>query len=312
MRRALLIAAVAAIAAVPAGHARADDGASALSTVEVAPGIFVHQGVHQDVSPENGDEIANIGFIGGDAAVMVVDPGGSAAEGRRLRAAVRAHTKLPIRYVVLTHVHPDHIFGAAAFVADGPAVIGHEKLPGALAQRGAFYERTLRRDIGDAEAADSVVVQPTLLVHGTLDLDLGNRPVTIRAHGTAHTDNDLSIADQRTGTLWLADLLFVDRIPALDGSVVGWLKELASLRKIQAARAIPGHGPVSVPWPAGSDDELRYLTELADETRAAIRSNVDIADAPTRICQEEHGRWLLFDDYNPRNVTAAYKELEWE
>jgi len=308
MRRALLIVAV---AAAVAGHARADEP-SMLPTVEVAPGIFVHEGLQQNASPENGDEIANTGFIVGDDAVMVVDPGGSATEGRRLRAAVRARTALPIRYVVLTHVHPDHIFGAAAFAADGPAVIGHERLPGALAQRGAFYERTLRRDIGDAAAKGSVVVEPTLLVHEKLDLDLGNRPITIRAHGPAHTDNDLSLADARTGTLWLSDLLFVDRIPVLDGSVVGWLKELASLREVRAARAIPGHGPVSVPWPAGSDDELRYLTELADETRAAIRSNVGIAEAPDHVCEEERGRWLLFDDYNPRNVTAAYKELEWE
>jgi quinoprotein relay system zinc metallohydrolase 2 len=308
MRRALI--ALAAVAAL-AGIARAEN-ARPLPTVEVAPGLFVHRGVHQDANPGNRGEIANIGFIVGDAAVMVVDPGGSASEGRRLRAAVRARTPLPIRYVVLTHVHPDHIFGAAAFADDGPIVVGHERLPGALAQRGAFYERTLRRGIGDAAAEGSIVVPPTLLVHDRLDLDLGNRPVTVRAHGPAHTDNDLSIADGRTATLWLSDLLFVDRIPVLDGSVVGWLKELASLREMKAARAIPGHGPVSVPWPAGSDDKLRYLTELADGTRAAIRSNVGIAEAPNHVCAEERGRWLLFDDYNPRNVTAAYKELEWE
>ena len=91
-------------------------------TVEVAPGIIVHQGVHQDANPENRDEIANVGFIVGDAAVMVVDPGGSEIEGRQLRAAVRARTNLPIRYVVLTHVHPDHIFGAAAFAGSRTAI----------------------------------------------------------------------------------------------------------------------------------------------------------------------------------------------
>src|SRR5690242_19588447 len=96
MRRALLIVAVAAIT----GNARADD-APILPTVEVAPGIFVHEGVQQNASPENGDEIANVGFIVGDDAVMVVDPGGSEAEGRRLRAAVRARTALPIRFLVL-------------------------------------------------------------------------------------------------------------------------------------------------------------------------------------------------------------------
>src|SRR5690242_18691674 len=106
--------------------------AAPLPMVEVAPGVYVHAGVHEDAAAANDDAIANIGFIVGDAAVMVIDPGGSAVEGAALREAVVAATDKPIRYVVLTHVHPDHIFGAAAFRDDAPAFIGHARLPGAL------------------------------------------------------------------------------------------------------------------------------------------------------------------------------------
>src|SRR6516165_3731880 len=127
---------------------------------EVAAGVFVHNGVHEEASSANDDAIANIGFILGDDAVAVIDPGGSAKEGRELRAAIQARTDRTIRYVILTHVHPDHIFGAAAFRDDHPDFIGHDRLPGALNQRGDYYLRRLRDVLGDG-ANGTELVPPT-------------------------------------------------------------------------------------------------------------------------------------------------------
>jgi quinoprotein relay system zinc metallohydrolase 2 len=285
--------------------------AEPLGMTEVAPGIYVHHGVTEEASPENADAIANIGFIVGDAAVLVIDPGGSRIEGEQLRAAVRAATDRPIRYVLMTHVHPDHIFGAAAFRDDDPEFIGHAKLPGAMAQRGNYYVKALHRDIG-AAADGSEIIAPTRLVADRDEIDLGNRRIALRAHGPAHTDNDVTVFDATTGTLWLADLLFVERTPSIDGSVIGWIKELDELMAIPAQRAVPGHGPISVAWPDAAKDEYRYLTAVRDGVRAAIKGDVDIAEAPGQVATEERQRWQLFDQYHARNVTAAYKELEWE
>jgi quinoprotein relay system zinc metallohydrolase 2 len=285
--------------------------ATPLTTTQIAPGIYLHAGVQAEATAANEDAIANVGFIVGDASVLVVDPGGSAREGEDLRAAIRQVTDRPIRYVVMTHVHPDHIFGAAAFKEDGPEFIGHAKLPGSLAQRGAFYLRNLRRELGEAADGSEVIV-PTHLVATTEAFDLGERIVTIRAHGPAHTDTDLSLLDERTRTLFLGDLLFVERIPVIDGSVVGWLHELDSLADFTAARAVPGHGPVAVDWPAALVPERRYLQKVVDGTRLAIRQGIDIGEAPRHVAIDEQRDWLLFEAYHARNVTAAFKELEWE
>jgi len=277
---------------------------------EVAPGVHIRRGVDEDATQANRDAIANIGFITGRDAVLVTDSGGCLADGLALRAAIRAHTGKPIRYVVLSHIHPDHIFGAGAFLPDNPIFIGHANLPQSMAARGAFYQTHLDNIIGPQKSGP--LVRPTLTVATTQTIDLGDRPLTLTAHAPAHTSTDLSLFDHATGTLLPADLLFVGRIPSLDGSLTGWIAELAALSKLNCARAIPGHGPVQVDFAAAAAPLNRYLTTLRDQTRAAIVAGQGMATATTTVAQSERGKWKLFDDYNPRNVTEAYKELEWE
>jgi quinoprotein relay system zinc metallohydrolase 2 len=291
---------------LPLARARA----ATFTLAEIAPGIHVRRGVDEDAAPGNADAIANAGFIVGQRAVLVFDPGGSLADGAALRAMVRDKTPLPIRTVVLNHVHPDHLFGAGAFLEDMPDFVGHARLPAAIAARGEYYKQRLEEILGAGAAGP--IVTPTREVADAAEVDLGGRIVRLAAHGPAHTDNDLSLFDVATGTLLASDLLFVGRVPALDGSLKGWLAELEALTVLRAARAVPGHGPERVDWPAGAADLTRYLRTLVQETRQAVRDNIGIEAAVETVGAAERGRWTLFDDYHGRNVTMAYKELEWE
>jgi len=264
----------------------------------VAPGSFVRQGVHEEATPANQDGIANIGFIIGDDAVAVIDPGGSRADGERLRAAIRGRTNLPVRYVIMTHLHPDHVFGSAAFAADRPVFVGHARMAAMLEQRGEFYRAALADALGPGAAGDYAA--PGMLVQDGATLDLGRRILRLQAHRTAHTDNDLTVLDEATGTLWMGDLLFMDRVPALDGSIVGWLAETGALRG------------TSAPWPAAAAAQERYLGGIVRDVRAIIAQGGDIEHAVATVGWSERNNWLLFDDYHGRNVTSAFKELEWE
>jgi quinoprotein relay system zinc metallohydrolase 2 len=295
------------------GHAgcAAELGIVPLPVAEIASGVYMRQGAQEDSSPENHGHIANIGFIVGAARVAMIDSGGSRREGLALRAAVRRVTDLPIAYVILTHVHPDHILGAAAFEQDRPEFIGHANLPDAMARRAGGYLERAREALGE-EARGSRVVPPGSTVATTRTLDLGGRELLLRAHPTAHTNSDLSILDRNTGTLWLSDLLFVDRIPALDGRILGWLEVCDALGRLDVRRVVPGHGPVPTDWRAALADQRRYLEAVASGVRGVIHQRGTIAQAVARVARDEAGRWLLFDAYHGRNVTAAFVELEWE
>ncbi len=282
-----------------------------LSVREVAAGVFVHEGVHEDASPRNFGAIANVGFIMGGECVAVIDTGGSYAEGKALRAAISERTSLPVCYVINTHVHPDHVYGNAAFSADKAQFIGHHKLAASMRARGGYYAKYLERTIGPDLARQSVLVPPSLPVKGTLELDLGERRLILQAWPVSHTDNDLTVLDETTGTLWAGDLVFRERIPSLDGKLSGWLSTMDSLAKIPARLVVPGHGPVSTDWPAVIKPQQQYLLQLQADVRAALKDKRSIQQATTEIGANP-SQWLLFEGSHRQNVTAAFTELEWE
>ena len=284
----------------------------ALPVTEIAPGFYVSQGGYETVSPENRGHISNIGFIIGDDAVAVIDTGGSAAVGQALLAAIRQITKLPIRYVINTHMHPDHFFGNTAFIDENAEIVGHHKLARALQIRGAHYLQANRALIGGEAFDGTKIIPPTVAVQDSLTLDLGGRELHLTAHATAHTDNDLTIHDSQTGTLWLGDLLFVRHIPVIDGNITGWINAMKSLMVIEAERVVPGHGPASLPWPGAAEAQMRYLNGLRDVVRDMIAQGATLGEAARSIALDTRDEWLLGDEFHARNIAAAFTSLEWE
>lgn len=283
-----------------------------LAVREIAPGVFAHQAPYALALPKNLGFVGNAGFVVGRDAVAVIDTGGSKAAGEALKAAIGARTALPIRYVINTHMHPDHVLGDAAFVGPGVTFIGHHNLPEALSARAASYLSATVRLLGPEAAEGTRVILPDETVDTVRTIDLGARPLRLEAWRTAHTATDLTVFDETTGTWFLGDLLFLGHVPALDGKALGWIAILEEMKRRPAARVVPGHGPASAPWPEAAAPTERYLNRLVSDVRASVKAGGTMAEAARTAGREEAPHWQLFDDFNARNATSAYHELEWE
>ena len=279
---------------------------------EPEPEVFVHLGMHLALDVPGHDDIANIGFIIGAKCVAVIDTGGSTTIGRELRAAIGKHTALPVCYVINTHAHVDHVLGNAAFAGAGVSFVGNARRSGeAIARNREFFVREYAGDL-DSPPSGRQVIGPDRLVERELTLDLGERQLLVRAWPTAHTDCDLTVYDANSGTLWTGDLLFRERLPALDGSLKGWLAALDELERMKVKLAVPGHGHLTRDLKSAIVPERRYLQALADGVRNELAHSRSLDDALDEVALAEKPHWVLWDKVHPRNVVRAYEELEWE
>jgi quinoprotein relay system zinc metallohydrolase 2 len=191
--------------------------------------------------------------------------------------------------------------------------VGHHNLPTELAKRGTYYLQSFRDQLGAAAIAAVRIIPPTLLVDNETTLDLGGRRLRLTAWSpAAHTACDLTVLDETSGVLFSGDLVFLQHVPVVDGSLTGWLSVLPRLAKLPARVVVPGHGRLVAPWPQALDDERRYFDVLAQDARRLIAAGTPLQRAVPEIGRSERSRWQLFDDYNPRNATVAFTELEWE
>ncbi len=279
---------------------------------EVADKIYVHFGLQEDANKINKGDISNIGFIVGDKSILVIDTGGTPSIGEALYKKINDISDLPISYVVITHSHPDHYFGTNVFINESADIIGHSKLQRSLDANFEFYKNLQLVNTRDQSVKEFKNFKITKIVNvdKKLTIDLGNRIVEIKAWPSGHTDNDLSIFDKKTRTLWTENI-FIKRTPSIRASVKGWKKNLEETSKMDVNLIIPGHGPVKKKNEA-IRPMLSYFNRLIENTRKFHKNNLSLSKAIENFPSKNLENWLLYNIYHPSNVTKVYTELEWE
>jgi glyoxylase-like metal-dependent hydrolase (beta-lactamase superfamily II) len=150
-----------------------------------------------------------------------------------------------------------------------------------------------------------------ILVDSETILDLGKRTLVLNAVESSHSSTDLTVFDGSTGTFWTGDLLFRERLPVVEGSLLSWLAWMKKIEVRPFNRVIPGHGPLDDRWPKSLIPQYRYLDAVRLDVEAAIARGQDIIDVPMKVAEEERADWLLVKGVHENNVYKAYRELEW-
>lgn len=291
----------------------------ALDVTEIADGVFVHFGSEGPMTPENQGRIANLAFVVGDT-VAVIDAGVSAAQGQALYAAIRQHTDRPISHLVLTHMHPDHVFGAEIFAEAGASIVANAKLAEGLAMRAETWMQTLPPQIGPGVLTGTAPAPIDRGIDKPTKIDLGRRALWLTPVPTAHTDNDLTILDDLTQTLFIGDLVQSGLTPSIDGSLLGWLAWLESgpapeQGQIAPKLYVPGHGKIFTEWSQGSAATHTYLSALRDTVEKLVQNGTALSAAVPQTVfamQPLAAQWMDLDAVTARNAATAYSELEWQ
>lgn len=274
----------------------------------VADQVWVVRGADMPISVANGGAIANIGIIGTPMGTVLFDSGPSMRYGKALKSLAESLTGKPVVRVFISHLHPDHGFGLGAFSSDNASALPetiHE-----IERDGAGFSDAMYRMLGDWMRGTEVKAPLMIQKEGVEDFG-GRRIRAIALSG--HSEADLCLLDEASGTLFAGDLVFHNRAPATpDANLAKWRTSLDTLLPLPHAITVPGHGPVDSTGTTAIHQTHDWLDWLEKSIRNAIANGLDMVEAgnipiPERFAEMAAARYEL-----QRSISHFYPRIEAE
>jgi cyclase len=252
---------------------------------------------------------SNSGFVIGDDGVAVIDTFQDAAAAKQLLAEIQKLTKLPVKFVVNTHYHLDHVAGNGVFAETGAVVIGHRNLRGWIhTENLKFFGKDIKPE---QKAMVEGLVAPNLVYDSTIELFLGSRRIVVRYY-PGHTGGDSVVFVPDAQVVFCGDLFWRKTLPNLiDGTTDKWSATDAKLAaEVPKGTFIPGHGDVGnaadVQEFAGYINDLRAM--MAQPVQDGLMGDA-LINAVMPGLKQKYGSWNFFDYFAKRNILDMAKEL---
>ena len=285
-----------------------------MSAKKIAPHSYQVQG-KAGIATDNGGFISNSGFVVTDDGVVVIDALGSPPLAVELLKRIRKVTDKPIKKLIVTHYHADHLFGAQVFKELGAEVIapvGSYKYINAESTPKRLEER--RQSLKPWVNEQTYVVEPDTIIKETTDFELGGLHFTINVVGAAHSDGDLTFLIKEDGVLYSGDIIFGGRVPFIGGgSTKKWADTLASMETgLNLNVLVPGHGDASSDPAAAIKLTKSYLLFMRKVMGEAVEDLEEFVDAYEAVDWGNFAKLPAFDAVNRLNANTVFLSMEEE
>ena len=270
-------------------------------------------GIYAAIDNPKGEAGANAGFVVGDDGVAVIDTFENAPAAQALLGEIRMVTKLPIRFVVNTHYHLDHVAGNAVFAKEGAVIVAHRNVPTWIhTENLKFFGKNITPE---QKTQVESLATPNMLFDSSTELRLGSVALRVEFF-PGHTGGDSIVVVQqdKSAVVFCGDLFWRQTLPNLiDASTLPWMETLSTFTKFSAESPIvfiPGHGD---PGNASDVAAFRgYLSDLRDWVSGAKKdgkTGAALVDAVLPQLKQKYGTWQLFEYFAKRNIADVEAEL---
>lgn len=231
--------------------------------------------------------VPNVGFVIGDHATLVIDPGLGLKNGEIVLGEARKLSDNAKLYVVSTHYHAEHDLGAGAFPKDATMIRSSDQQHDIDEFGMSHAERLAGRSEALANLLDGAFIRPAdVSFDDEYSVDLGGITVTMHAVGPAHTFGDTIFFVEEDGVLFAGDVV-MRRYPRFASPTSGlavWLNALDTIQSLDVEVLVPSHGPLG---DANTIDVYEeYFTTIQSRVEEFLRQGVSADEIVEQVTTE--------------------------
>ncbi len=236
-------------------------------------------------------------FLVTDEGIIATDPiNAEAAKWLAAELGKRFPGK-PVKYVIYSHHHADHVSGGEAF--KGAEFVGHESI------------------VDDLKKDEVQTPIPTIIFTDTKTITLGGQSVELIYLGAGHSDNLIAMKFPGERALFIVDIVSSHRLPwrtlgagrdSLDGMI-------AQIRKAESItgydKLITAHGApyMLIAKPSMLGQVRGYIEELRDQVQTAMDGGKSLDEIKQTVTMDKYQHYLLYKQFLPMNIEGMYTHL---